>query len=61
MLQGRLKSSLVKVQVRDGCGIATRVITIGVVWEQRMLRGSAVHRVWRGVDTLHLIEDHPLE
>ena len=55
------ESLLVKVEVWDGCRVATRVIAIGVVGEQRMLCGAAVHGVGGGVDTLHLVEHHSLE
>ena len=41
----RQESLLIKVEVWDGCGVATRVVTVGVVGEQRVLRGAAVHGV----------------
>ena len=55
------RALLVKGEVRDGGGVAARVIAIGVVREERVLRGAAVHGVGRGVDALHLVEHHALE
>ncbi len=51
---------LLEGQVRDGLGIATTVVEVGVVWEHVGLSVAVVDAVRRRVDTLHLVEDNTL-
>lgn len=51
---------LLEGELRDRLGVAPAVLHVRVVWEEGRLRDAVVHRVGRGVDTLHLVEHDPL-
>ena len=49
-----------KGQFGNNLGIAARALAIGGVGKEGILGEGVHHRIGRGIDTLHLIEDDPL-